>query len=238
MDKESIIRKIKSLLELAANDPESNESKIAGKKAGQLMAQYNIKYIEEDTKNDNKVVKVTSTVYMERNIVWEHALITTIAEVFDCKAIKTTITFGAKQKRFSFNIIGFAADTDLCQWYFKYLRTIISKHGEDKFRKIKERKSYQMGMVASIGKRLREIMVEREKHTDASTKDLVLTKKYDVQKAYEQMYPKVKKATNRSKIDYDSYAKGVNDGQKISLSRPIAKGTEKEQKINGKLAIG
>lgn len=238
MDKESIIRKIKSLLELAANDPNSNESKIATKKAGQLMAQYNIKYIKEDTENNNKVVEVSSPMYMERNIVWEHSLITIIAEVFDCKAIKTSINFERKNKKFSFKIIGFAADVDLCQWYFKYLRTIISKKGEDNFKKIKERKSYQMGMVLSIGKRLKDIISERGKHTDASTKDLVLTKKYDVQKMYEQLYPKSKKAYNKSKIDYNSYHKGISDGQKISLSKPISQGAKKEQTVNGKVAIG
>jgi hypothetical protein len=79
MDKQEIIRKIRGLLELAANDPESNESKLAAEKAGILQAKYNIKYVHED--NEKKDIKMEETpLFIKRNLTWSHILIDRVAK--------------------------------------------------------------------------------------------------------------------------------------------------------------
>lgn len=234
MEKESIIRKIKGLLELAAHNPETNEAKLAGERAAKLMADYQISYIKEDILDNKLIKRINSPVYMKRNIVWEHILITQIAYTFDCKAVRTRIG----EDKYEFAVIGYKVDAELCEWYFKYLRTVISKKGEDKYKKLKERKSYQLGLVDEICHRLIEIKKQKEKHTDVGTKDLVLSKLHNVNDHYEKMFPKTKKNKSKLTIEPDAYSKGYKDGKNISLSRPIVKGKSQESIINGKVAIG
>jgi hypothetical protein len=235
--KTDIIRKIKGLLELAANNPESNESKLASEKAGKLMAQYNISYIKEDIKNSNLLKTVDTPIYMERNMLWEHILITDLANTFDCRAIKSNIALFPGESIKEFTIIGFTVDVDLCSWYFKYLRVVISRKGEDKYNKIKERKSYQLGLVHNISIRLKELRNSKEKHTDSTTKDLVVAKHHEVADYYKKLFPKVKENKTNPNIDPIAYTKGRIDGKNISLSRPIAKTPDGHCTINGKTAL-
>ncbi len=241
MEKQEIIRKIKGLLELAASDPDSNESKLAAERAGVLQAKYNIKYIAEDSLNENGIVKETTPVYIKRNMLWSHTLITSIAEAFDCQAIRT---FGTHIKDFigdnnyKFAIIGYKHDVEIAMYYFKYLRTMISKKGEDKYKKLKERKAYQMGFCMAVSKRLKEMTRVKEYHTDKRTYALVLVKKNDVLKAYKKEFPNTNQTKSQAKLDPDAYHKGVNDGKTANLSRPISPTKGKETKIAGKVAIG
>ncbi len=237
MEKKEIIRKIKGLLELAANDPESNESKLAAERAGILQAKYNIQYLAEDSKDIDGIVKETTPVFMSKNVTWSHILITGIAVNFDCQAIKKVGAYKGDNS-YEFAIVGYKHDVEIAMYYFKFLRTMIAKKGEDQFKKLKERKAYQTGFCHAVIKRLQEMNKTKEAHTDVKTKDLVVVKKNDVLKAYQQHFPNKKKNYSNAKLDPHAYHKGMNDGKNASLSRPIAPSKGRETIIAGKVALG
>jgi len=236
MNKEEIIRKIRGLLELAANDPESNESKLAAEKAGILQAKYNIKYVEEDNATRH-IITNEIPVYMKTNVTWSHYLITYIADAFDCRAVRGRSKQVVGDNAYCFAVIGYSHDVDLVMWFFRYLRTIISKRGEDRYKKMKERKSYQLGFTTAVGKRLKEMNRVKEQHTDEKTTALVVVKNKDVDKAYKEQFKNSRKSNYTPTIEKDSYLKGKSDGESVSLSRPMPSGRQADNKIAGKMAL-
>ena len=215
MDKESIVRKIKALLEMAGRDPDSHEGKLAAERAGELLAKYKIAYSSIETEEECAVGREFCPIYMQENMLYEHHLITQIAHTFGCKAIK---------ENGKFSVIGKNSDLELTLWYFKYLRMVISKKADKETSTKVARKSFGLGMVMSIGKRLKELMETQERNLDATTKDLVIIQDAKVEEKYRELYPYARRGGKYGRIDGQMYNKGIDQGNKISLSKPVGGG--------------
>lgn len=228
MEKEDVIRKIKALLRLAGDKLDSPEAKLAMQRAGEMMGKYGLEASEIKETRGEKLKKESLNIYIKAYIVWEGQLIMAICETFDCKVIRLPMG----NETFIWYIIGYKGDVEIVTWFFKYLRIVISKMSEKKYKKVRDRRDYCLGATASVAARLKEMYKAREQAMAPDTKDLVLYKKQEVNKEFDKMFPKTTKITHRQQHNFTALDKGHIDGKHVSLSKPIKNDSQRESGLN------
>lgn len=220
-DRDGLMRRIKKLLALAADNPDSPESQAAGIKAGQLMSEYQIEFASIEMEED-EILQDEAAIYMEEDVKWNHSLVTVISETFNCKSIKSGNTF---------KIIGYKHDVELTKWMFSYVRTIIAKKADKFCSTQKQRKDFGMGAVISLNRRFKEIFSVKKQHMDGATSALVVQKDGKVDAKYHELFPSSRKTTPKFNMN-GHYHKGKEVGESISLSKPVNGGKSSQSALN------
>lgn len=237
MSEENIVKKIKKLLALAADNPDSPEAKLAAERAEELMTKYQIDSIEEEISSEfegltEEEINLVNTGgknqrenyrshlnYQSDN--WEVRLGQIIAYLTDTRLI-------LKSNKICF--IGFKKDIQLSSWYYKLLRLKIYKNVQEKYgyaklhNKSKKIYSYTMGYVASINQLVEQIINSRVQKQDNQCKDLVVQKKDIIQdylKQQKETKPLSMSKGKENKFDYNAFDQGIKDGAKEKLNEPI-----------------
>ena len=93
--------------------------------------------------------------------------------------------------------------------------------------------TYSFGMVTTISKRLEDAYKAKEQALTSDCLDLVPVIKEEVDKFKRENFPSLKNGKN-VKLDgsMEAWRRGMLDGEKIALSRPIAGNGEKREKLN------
>jgi len=213
MNKEQVVKKIHKLLALASNNPESHEAKLAGEKAAELMAKYQIESIKAEGE-DSKVSEVSTSRYKAMNS-WEGVFLVKICDIFECRCLISGN---------SFRIIGMKADADLALWYFVFIRRTIIRQSEVYSKKKKEQDDFCVGMSIRVTERLNEIYKKKEEQqVKEMTKDLVVLKKGEVDNYMKNNYKLKKNHSKRRRTDAKDYYAGYKKGDDISLNKPVEK---------------
>jgi hypothetical protein len=251
-NKEAIIAKIMKLMELGNEEKNSNshERDAASKMAAKLMANYSIDFI--DLKNhkikDDPFMRIDVEGSSPQRVDYEGALAHCIALAFDCKMINTFRT-----GRWEMAFMGSKHDLEIAVYFFKFLRRtlftmsyknitaeslkaadgylgkkITAKYLED------ARRNYCFGLVATISERLDDLYKKREEFIPSDCRDLVIVRKDDLQKYVKECFPIIKHTRAKDlKGDLNAYRKGVSDGHKVNLSRPLPNHSTPNSQLGG-----
>jgi len=217
---EKILERVKKLLALAGenglrNDNE-NEAKAAYRKAVMLMEEHGLAI--SDINKNGSVSNIDRTFIrqgLEKYRIWANPLSAVLAKCFDCRVVLV----GDSQA-----FIGTKSDIELMTWYYNFLKIKIARMASDKFTKQADQKAYGVGCMLALKTRLEQmfIKVQEEVRTD-TTKALVVVKKAEVDKATSNFYPKLRQQRARSFSEKSNHAfyRGLEDGKKIGIGRPI-----------------
>ena len=211
-DRESLMRRIRKLLALAADNPDSPESQAAAEKAGKLMSEYQVEFASIEMEED-EIIEDAAKMYMSEDGKWSHSLITVIGHTFNCKVIRT-------MDKKSFIIIGYKHDVELTKWMFSYLRMIISRKADKLCSGVRERTNFGMGFVSAVNLRFREIYSATKQNLDKNTTAIVVQKDHKVEEKYRSMFPHARNTRSTFTRDKNFY-KGNEIGNSIPLSRPV-----------------
>lgn len=212
---QSIIDRIQKLLSLGADNANENEAESALRMAAKLAGKHGIAISDIDIKTQEVNVKDTSlTISSKQNGAWEGNLVSLICHCFDCQVVRDVrinkwIFFGMK------------SDLELGLWYFKYLRMRIIRIGKEKYRLVKERKSYGLGVLQGLSVRLIDnFYTEKQKYESVDTKALIVIKKEEVDNAVRNKFPRTSKPRPKNTtIDRGAFKSGKEDGENMPLSR-------------------
>jgi cyanate lyase len=244
--KEEIIAKIMKLMELSNEDKNGNpnEREQAAKKAAELMAKWAIDFADLRTQKPSENVFVTIMVDGSESskVDFESSMAYTIAQAFDCKMINTY-----REGPWKIAFVGSKHDLDIAIYFFKFLRrtmyamaiknvtkeTVKPAYGRTRVNVLQARRNYCFGLVQTIFERLKDLYMKREEFIPSDSKALMVVKKGDLQNYFKQQFPDAisGKATSL-KGDIGAYYRGKQDGQKVSLNRPISHTGASPSQIN------
>lgn len=223
--KEKIIEKIQKMLTLAANDPESEESKTAARMAGELMAKYQIEQFDLKGEEEEKITFDEFGTTIKSDEMWHGQLAIVLSEVFDCYVLKVRVG----EKEYVWRFFGMKSDVTLMSWYFKFLRIKIGKMGSDRYKKAREKRDYCLGVVVGLKEVLDTMFASRKESMDETTTDLVIAKRENVERQVREKHPKIRTQKSAAKHNFGLIGKGTEDGKNISLHRPVS-GKSKAEK--------
>ncbi len=211
-DRDALMRRIKKLLTLASDNPDSPESQSAAQKAGELMAKYKVDFASIEMEEDDiEVIDVKN--YIDEDNGWTGCLVASVAQTFNCKAIR--------EFNKNFRIFGYKHDVQLTTWMISYLRMIISKKADETCRTKKDRQNFGMGFVTSVNTRLKEVFSVQQQHVDVQTSALVVQKDGKVLEKFNKEYPKTVKRRAPKFSQDGNYYNGRDLGSKVALTRPV-----------------
>lgn len=172
---EKILGKIQKLLCLAADNPDSPESKLAAERAAEMMAKYDVglEDIKEDgTISDDGIDEVTVSANSTHHQVWESQLSAVLCRCFDCQKFITTMGRSHRTRTF----IGTRSDVQLVVWFYKYLRLRIAKQAEREFRLQADQKVFGLGAVRALEPRLEEMYKKKKEVILSDSRALMVNK--------------------------------------------------------------
>lgn len=218
---EQMREKIKKLMRLGLDDPDSHESQRALEKAADLMAMYDIQNIDMNEDGSVKPAALVETfveVYDKHSDAWEGPLGFNIAECLDCQML--TIRRRDRLPRRSF--MGASDDVDMAVFFFKYIRMQIQRMAESKYKLIRDRKTYGYGCVITVIERLQSMYEYRKKSAAiAGTTALMVVKSDSVDQYVKSKYKVRKRRKIQLTGSMDSLNKGIDDGNKVQINKQV-----------------
>lgn len=207
MTDEKIFQLIRKLSRITQdNGATQNESLCAAEKIAALKNEYNIE-LEDLEINEFEAVGEEVDMKYVRIPLYLQSLISALADVFDCKVIKTNKSI--------YNIIGLPQDVTICKHFYKYLSRIFINEAKGR----KNKNAFCEGMLVSIIKKL-----SPPTNNDKPTKEqkaVVINKSNAVEEYIKEKIGKVKNTTRYIKGNEDSYNDGMLKGESVSLSTPV-----------------
>ncbi len=233
--KQEIISRIMKLLELGNAEKNSNEfeREAAMDKAAKLMAEEAISYedLRAGKPKNNSFVRfdVDGSTVAKQN--WESALAAGISRSFDCQVVNTWARESDNHWVIAF--LGDKGDVEISVFFFKSLRrtiTMMAKLNADG----RGRANYCFGMVLTISERLEALYKKRGEFIPSDCTALIVVKKDAVTEFVHQQFPRLVSGKRiRLGGDIAAYHKGVKDGHKVNLNRPIEGGGSRTAQIGG-----
>ncbi len=212
-NRESVIEKVKKLLNLASNNANVNESATAAGLAQQLMLEHKLAVAEIETNDqdaDDIVVAKTDVNFGATNLPkWKSILLASLTKASCCVAVRIT---GA-----NVSIVGTQNDTNYVLYVFalltKEIDRLAAKEAKGQGRSYSA--SFRFGAVMSITERLQE--AKKAAGATSSTALSVLDKSLAVSVAAKNsFFPKTTVRTARCPAD-EAYAAGRVCGESIHL---------------------
>ena len=221
MDKK-LLGKIQKLLALAADNPDSPESKSAAEKAAQLMADNNIGYEDVDQNGnleDSGIDEIRVSANVKQHQAWESCLSSVLCRIFECERLVEN--FGGDNKKRVF--IGARSDVQILSWMFKYLRLRIAKAAEDKFSTQRDQREFGLGVINTLTPRLDEMYAYRKKAQEDTTSALMAVGKgIAVKNHFHTKYPNLTTKKHSTKAgNRAAWQSGQQAGSTISLNQQV-----------------
>jgi len=230
-EKQAAIDKILKLLELGKEDngAYTAEQEVANTMAAKLMAKFSIDFSDLKTGGTKKSFNYENRVIDPLDVVycgWEASLAHVIAECFDCK------TVSCKHPTWTINFLGTKTDLEISIFFYRHLRRTICRKSELEFRKRADQDTYAYGMVKTISSRLKDLYTKRQEVMQSDCRDLVIVKTDGLQEFTKSLFPTLRKASStKLKGSSEAWNKGINDGHRVGLNRPIAGGNSRTASI-------
>lgn len=230
-DREKTIDRIQKLLALATS-PYDGEAQSAMEKAGQLLvrAGLTMEEVQAQKTEDSRIEVVRVTERADRK-GWLESLAVHVAKTFDCEVLKAHRTYSDESlRRHVMIFIGLKRDVEIAASIFTYLTRQVNDLA-DGFRfslgrsargngHALEVDAYRIGVVKTVGRRLREVFAAKTA-TIGST-ELVLVKSQLVTAACKRFFPNVNTSRQTKKTgSYEAYQKGLTDGARVAINRMV-----------------
>lgn len=221
MAEQKVLDKLQKLLRLAADNPDSPESQLAGERAADLMAKHNIglEDVKEDGTIDSSNIQETDVACtVQHHQAWENKLAFALCEAFDCQRILTRTHDGSQLRRF----IGTKSDVVVLVNFYKFLRLRIAKEAEHKFRLQQDQKMFGLGVTRELHPRLVEMYKRKQEVSSEATNALVVCKKEAVTNFLSAKYPSMKKKTySMGGGSMNAYRDGQVTGKSMSINQQV-----------------
>ncbi|GMQ64361.1 DUF2786 domain-containing protein [Vallitalea maricola] len=209
---ESIIEKVQKLLRLAESQNEF-EAQSAVAKARLLMAKHKLSMNDIQEKEDKVVQGETE----KMRSPWKRTLAHVIAKHFRCK---TYLRHSSNCYRVIF--LGLEEDVELTSLIYKQVVNIINISSR---RKRLDRKSYAIGFIQGLDKKLQEQSIKMKKENEeeyalVAVMPVPVIKKYnEIEKGFSGNFKG--KGIDQEQIDYNSYINGREDGLNYSKDKEL-----------------
>lgn len=217
--KQRMIDKILKLLELGkeSNGAYTPEQQSANEMASRLMAEYAIDFSDlqhAPKKGDMKRVDVDPI--DDRYSHWEGMLANCMADVFDCKVVRTS-----KPGSWGLSFLGVKSDLEIAIFFYRHLRMTVCRKAEINYKKIKEQDAYAYGMVATINDRMKQLYKMRQEVMTSDCRDLVVVKTDAVKEFVHEQFPNLRRGRSFRVTDTGALSHGRKDGHDVNLNRPV-----------------
>lgn len=226
LEKEKLLERIKRCLMLGNKDKNNSpeEAATAMAMAHKMMKEHNISLSElqlEEMKNE-KVVK-GEEVDKKRFKPWERYLATVIARFCSCGIyVNNYWDSETRTKRQKMIFFGLEEDVRIAEQTYCIIRKVILRMSTDRGYEGIDKKSYCLGAVSTIGKRVKaEEERKEEKVSDEEKCTAVMVIKNQLVESYrQQLITELGLKTNKTRrqnIDDNAYSHGKRDGHSVNL---------------------
>ncbi|MGQ2801421.1 DUF2786 domain-containing protein [Leptospira santarosai] len=213
-DRNSIIERVKKLLALASSSNE-NEAKLAAGQATTLIQKFNIEASELDR---GVVIEFDLKTGRSRISHWQSLLLRVIAKSSFCSILIAKRGDGTKVE-VVYRIVGRDVNVFATNLMYQYLCGVASSLSP---KILSEKTPYLEGFAYGIAIRLSK---RNELWGAAEKNALIRVKSEDevaIDKYLESKYPDIRTApTKQVKMDQDSFRQGLEQSQKVNLSKQI-----------------
>jgi hypothetical protein len=212
---EDILNKVRKLMALGAS-PSEAEAASALEKARVLLARYGLSLA--DVKTPESEVSETVLLEKQRFRTWELELIAVISKATFTQALRVN---RGDQPRLI--LIGREVNLISAVELFNYLHLVVLKLGRLHSAHGVHVESFRRGVVHTIGERLSV----PETTSASSPEDRQLVQKLSAATDREnadytaQVYGKTRKKSAKSRVEADSYYRGRDAGNRVSLNRQL-----------------
>ncbi len=223
MDAEKLaaMQKIMKLLELGkeGNGAYTPEQEAANTMAAKLMAKWAVDF------TDLRSINPKSTIFEHHKVDpmdvvycgWEAVLANCIAKAFDCRVVS------CRHPVWTLDFLGTKSDLEIAIFFYRHMRRTVCRKSETEFKRKADQETYAYGMVNTISDRLIDLYKRREEVMESDSRALVVVKMDDLNKFVHNQFPSLTKPrATRLKGSQEAYSKGLADGHKVGLNRPIA----------------
>jgi hypothetical protein len=232
MELDSILQRIKKLLALADgtrnNSPE--EAAAAAAKAQALLFRYNLELADVTAATADAppegIEKYDYTIDATRtNFAWKGSLLAAVSGANFCRVIRTGGGGSSKMC-----LVGKASNVQSVIYLFEYLAREIDRlageicRREGIFtRRVQWARSFCMGAVSTVTRRLRE-QKDTQAAESAAGRALVVVSDRELDRRYREFFPHIR--TSRSTVTRNgAYLSGQRAGEGISWRRGVEAGT-------------
>lgn len=221
---EDILEKVKKLLALGTSSNE-NEAALAVKRAHELLRQYNLSLSDVHLSEVDEHQIIESGRKSKKE---DMLLLNLVCKQNYCRLIISNYYKG--ESKHCHTIIGLKHNVECSIEMYKYLdetvqrltKAFMSRHNHTKRERKRVKKSYQLGIVSGLYKKLEQ--PGNNYWGEVPQGSLVFVKKAEsvVQEYVEKKYPSLKQTKSRgSMVDSHAYNNGRADSNDISLSRQV-----------------
>jgi len=227
MDINEVQKKLQKLLALATS-PNEHEAALAMERAAEIAAKYDLDLalIEEGQVGPKMSINEMNgtTRKYSKYTAWEATLCNSIAYAFECRVVVLR-----DNNPWKYAILGRESDVELVSYFQIFLRDQIRALGYANYSvSVNERTTYFAGAVHIVGKRLNNQFKKKkaEAIVEATGKDLVVSKEADTKNFVDMEFPNLRKGRGSSLTgSREAWNKGVSDGEKVNLNRPVEGGS-------------
>ena len=221
-DRESILNKIKNMLDLADNAGTEHEAALAASMAHRFMEKHNLCMEEvSEFSTDDTEIREESVHKSGRLATWKMNLLHRgVAPVFNCRVI----IYSMYRKR-TMKLVGTKDDMAIARVTFEYLVSAVERLAKRNVAGYGRSyiNSYKMGAVETICRRLKaQARENREEIQEQATKTgtaLAVVKDANL-KEYMSKYSGHYR-TSQSNMDYSGYGHGKSDGNQVGLNAQV-----------------
>jgi Protein of unknown function (DUF2786) len=236
--REQMIAKIRALrAKTAAAGASEHEALAAAEKAAELMDAYEVTEDDLAAMREKRFAWTKGAANMA-NGRSEHRVLFCTAAIAKFTGTRVVYCFRRVGPVFAkaAEYFGEPADVEMATWLHDTVRVALDAE-YDTWRRARgsvgqgAKASFQAGMVIRINERLRALMDERKRAQDGGGRALVVCKDQLVQTAWQEAYPRLNKARNRtlSGRNGNAFGAGTAAGDRVGLGRPV--GSESRQTL-------
>ena len=215
MTQQQITERVKKLLRLSQS-PNENEALLAHKRAYELMTKYQLSIDMSDL--HEIPIKCEWVTYPSKFWRWKKILLNYITDLYYCTYIFSSSYKGVHK----IGMIGNKLNVQIAKDMYEYLVDAIEKMaigyaGCSKW-------SYKLGLTMNIVQRISAQKKEVKNDLDKENALIVIEQEYQKQNRnfIDKNHPGIKKdRAVETNINYYSYERGLNDGDKISINKQI-----------------
>lgn len=256
MNREKVLDKVQKLLALASNALiNESEAFVANTKAQELITKFQIEEAELNSvnKKEIEIVFVRIDTQNKSDILWKNRLTCYLTEVNNCRFIiskkerEQSLSDILKNKEKSktkeyrctiYTVFGTKSNVELVQVLYDLISNQVEYLSKNKFngKGKSESNSYKLGVITTVGQRLREVkqqvienFAEVQKSIGNTSTALVRIEKEKefvdefVENYYEELGTPLCKAKERKvNLKREAYNLGLKDGGSVKLNNHLA----------------
>jgi len=225
-----VVDKVKKLLSLASSQNQ-NESEVAAQKANDILAKHNLENMDNSQGSDELIYMDTLLEVKKKS--FKYKIISVILETYNVYALwNSARDYSHKGRKrsyiFMLEVSGDKANVEVAKRVFSFLDQELDRLFE--LSGAADKKSFFAGIRAGYLEKLKK---SRSESGRAKENALVEYKKKIALKAKRDFYSNISisSTSSKSRIDSNSYNKGMDSGKKLSIKSKLSSTSSQSSKL-------